>query len=84
MCTPCSQAPGGGKNGGGTCAACNGACIGRGQARKDHNLVPINSDFDLYSMGRDRQSAGPLTSGPSKDDIVRASDGGFIGLGRDY
>jgi general secretion pathway protein G len=23
------------------------------QARKDHNLVPVNTDFDLYSMGKD-------------------------------
>ena len=24
----------------------------KGKLRKDKNLVPINSDFDLYSMGR--------------------------------
>jgi len=24
----------------------------KGKARKDKNLVPINSDFDLYSMGK--------------------------------
>jgi general secretion pathway protein G len=82
-------APGGGgmgKGGGGagTCAACSGACLGRGAARKDRNLVPINSDFDFYSMGRDRQSVGPLAAQASQDDIVRASDGGFIGLGREY
>jgi general secretion pathway protein G len=82
-------APGGGGKGkggggGGTCAACSGACLGRGAARKDRNLVPINSDFDCYSKGRDRQSVGPLTARASQDDIVRASDGGFIGLGRDY
>lgn len=70
--------------GGGACAACGGACIGRGQARKDRNLVPINSDFDLFSPGKDRRSVGPLAANASHDDIVRASDGGFIGLGRDY
>ena len=65
-------APGGGKGkgggggGGGACAACSGACLGRGQARKDRNLVPINSDFDFYSMGRDRQSVGPLTAKASR------------------
>jgi general secretion pathway protein G len=31
----------------------------RGQARKDHSLVPINTDFDLYSMGPDGRSAPP-------------------------
>ena len=77
----------GGGNGGGNaagCRACNGACVGTGQARKDRNLVPINSDYDFFSMGRDGKSVGPLTAGPSKDDIVRGSDGAFIGLGRDY
>ena len=77
-------------NGGGSggsspaCMACNGICITPGQARKDRALVPINSDFDLFSTGRDGQSMGPLTAPSSQDDIVRASDGAFVGLGRDY
>ena len=25
----------------------------KGKARKDRNLVPINSDYDLYSTGKD-------------------------------
>ena len=69
---------------GSTCAACNGQCVSIGQARKDHNLVPINSDFDLFSAGRDRKTTGPLTAKASQDDIVRGSDGAFVGLGRDY
>jgi general secretion pathway protein G len=55
-----------------------------GQARKDRNLVPINADFDLYSVGRDGKSASPLTAKVSQDDVVRANSGGFIGLARDY
>ena len=54
------------------------------QARRDHNLVPINSDFDLYSMGPDGLSVKPLTGGPSRDDIVRANDGAFIGKASTY
>jgi len=54
------------------------------QARRDHNLVPINSDFDLYSMGPDGQSVKPLTGGPSRDDIVRANDGAFVGKASAY
>ncbi len=50
-----------------------------GQARKDRSLVPINSTYDLYSKGPDGASSGPLTAGISRDDIVRANDGGFIG-----
>jgi len=60
------------------------ALKGKGQARKNKNLVPINSDFDLYSVGKDGDSAGPLTAGKSRDDVIRANDGGFIGLARDY
>jgi len=55
-----------------------------GKARKNKGLVPINSDFDLYSVGRDGISAGPLTAGASRDDVVRANDGRFIGLAADY
>jgi general secretion pathway protein G len=53
-------------------------------ARKDHNLHPINSDFDLYSMGPDGQSNKPLTSQKSRDDIIRANDGAFIGVASTY
>lgn len=55
-----------------------------GKRRKDHSLVPVNSDFDLYSMGADGDSAGPLSAKKSRDDIVRANNGAFIGLGEDY
>ncbi len=53
-------------------------------ARKDRFLVPINSFYDLYSMGQDGKTAAALTAAVSKDDIVRANDGGFIGLGAKY
>ena len=52
--------------------------------RKDHNLHPINTDFDLYSRGPDGDTSGPLTAQKSRDDVIRANDGGFIGLGADY
>ena len=60
------------------------ALKGKGQFRKNKNLVPINSDYDLYSVGKDGVSSGPLTAGPSRDDVIRANDGGFFGLARDY
>lgn len=49
-------------------------------ARRDRFLVPINSEFDLYSVGKDGRSSAPLQAGPSRDDVVRGNDGGFIGL----
>jgi general secretion pathway protein G len=56
----------------------------RGQLRKDRFLVPVNSDFDLYSMGPDGLSRPPFTARASQDDIVRANDGGFVGIADDY
>jgi len=57
---------------------------GKGQMRKDKSLVPINSDFDLYSMGPDGQSVAPLTAKTSQDDIVRANNGGYFGVASNY
>ncbi len=51
----------------------------RGHARKDHSLVPLNSDYDLYSKGPDGASVGPLTAKASRDDILRANNGRFVG-----
>lgn len=56
----------------------------KGMARKDRFLVPLNSDFDLYSLGPDGESRSPLTARQSRDDIVRASDGGFVGPAADF
>ena len=55
-----------------------------GQKRKDRALHPLNSDFDLYSMGPDGRSVPPLTAQASQDDIIRANDGAFIGKASDY
>ena len=57
---------------------------GNGKARKDRNLTPLNGDYDLYSRGSDGQTASALTAKASRDDIIRADNGGFIGLGSHY
>jgi general secretion pathway protein G len=57
---------------------------GHGQARKDRSLVPINSDYDLYSAGKDGQSVPPLTAARSQDDVLRGRNGGFVGLAKDF
>ncbi len=57
---------------------------GNGAFRKFKGEVPLNSDYDLYSLGRDGASMGPLTAVASHDDIVRAANGAYIGLGADY
>ena len=55
-----------------------------GKVRKDKNLVPINADYDLYSIGRDGKTATPLTAKASQDDIIRGNNGAFVGLAADY
>ena len=55
-----------------------------GMMRKDQALVPINSDYDLYSKGPDGASVAPLTAMQSRDDIVRGNNGSFIGVAADY
>ena len=52
---------------------------GKVNMRKDRFLVPINTFFDLYSMGKDGDSVAPLTAKQSQDDIIWANDGGYVG-----
>jgi general secretion pathway protein G len=52
----------------------------KGKLRKDQFMVPVNTDYDLYSMGADGKSSSPFTSANSHDDIVRANSGDFIGI----
>jgi general secretion pathway protein G len=56
----------------------------KGKIRKDHNLHPLNSEFDLYSKGADGHTAAPLTAKASQDDVIWARDGSFIGLASDF
>lgn len=53
---------------------------GKGKGKGD----PLNSDYDLFSMGKDRTSAPVLTDDTSKDDIIRANDGSYTGLASEY
>jgi general secretion pathway protein G len=55
-----------------------------GMIRKDHNLHPLNTEFDLYSSGKDGESRSPLTARASRDDVIWARDGGFVGLAEDF
>lgn len=53
-------------------------------ARKDQFLKPLNSDYDLYSKGKDGESQKNLNVPASQDDVIRANDGRFIGLASEY
>jgi general secretion pathway protein G len=54
------------------------------KSRKDQFLVPINSDYDLYSKGKDGLTTARLTDGVSLDDVIRGNDGAFLGLAAKY
>lgn len=56
----------------------------KGSVRKDKNLTPVNSDYDLYSAGKNGETQLPFTAGVSHDDIVRCNNGSYIGLVIDY
>lgn len=57
---------------------------GNGKARKDKSLAPLNSDYDLYSVGRDGVTEAALSNKASRDDVVRARDGRFIGPAEEF
>jgi prepilin-type N-terminal cleavage/methylation domain-containing protein len=45
----------------------------------------LNDSYDLYSKGVDGLTSENLLLGnDSKDDVVRAADGGYVGLGSEY
>ena len=53
------------------------AASGTGLPRKDKWGNILNSDYDIYSNGLDGVTAQRLDMAP--DDIVRASEGSFVG-----
>ena len=54
--------------------------------RKDRSRNPLNTDFDLYSVGPDRvvPTHRQITKGSGEDDIVRAASGQYVGEGSKY
>ena len=52
--------------------------------RMDRFLVPINTDYDLYSRGADGQSEKQLDRKVSRDDVIRAANGSYFGLAENF
>jgi len=75
-----ASVPAGGDGGGGD----GGGGGVMDQVRRDRFLVPVNSDYDLYSKGKDGESQAPFNSSKGRDDIVRANDGGYVGLASEF
>ena len=57
---------------------------GKANLQKDKNVNPLNSDYDLYSKGKDGDSKLALSPKVSHDDIIRANNGAYIGYAVDY
>lgn len=53
-------------------------------SRKDHHISTLNTEYDLYSMGKDGASVPPLTAKASRDDVIRANNGSCVGPAADY
>ena len=51
-----------------------------GEMRRNMIDVPVNQDYDLYSMGKDGQSQSSFKVDVSRDDVVRAYEGRYVGL----
>ena len=51
--------------------------------RQDRQDKPINTYFDLWSCGADGKTAKQVRASQSRDDILRAWDGTFVGLGKE-
>lgn len=51
--------------------------------KKLWSIHPINTDYDLWSIGKDGTTKQTVNSKPSWDDIIRAFDGAYIGLAKD-
>jgi general secretion pathway protein G len=56
---------------------------GAGVLRTNADGDDANTDFDLYSDGKDGASATSLADDDSADDIVRTNNGAFIGKASD-
>jgi general secretion pathway protein G len=57
---------------------------GKGKLRRDKFMNPLNTDYDLYSVGPDGETTTNLNAKKSRDDVVRANSGGFTGVASDF
>ncbi len=52
--------------------------------RKDRLLFPLNTDYDLFSVGPNGKSLASLGDNFSLDDVIRANDGNYFGPAKNY
>jgi len=52
--------------------------------RRNQYMFPLNTDYDLFSLGPNALTAAALNSPMALDDVIRANNGGFFGKASDY
>lgn len=52
--------------------------------RRDRYMFPLNTDYDLFSLGPNRSTTVSLGQSLAQDDVIRANDGGFYGAASEY
>ncbi|GAB4140851.1 MAG: hypothetical protein Fur0037_07480 [Planctomycetota bacterium] len=52
--------------------------------RRDRYMFPLNTDYDLFSLGPNGRTAASLSQKLSLDDVIRANDGAFFGIASKY
>ena len=52
--------------------------------RRDRYMFPLNTDYDLFSLGPDCQTTVSLGQSVGQDDIIRANNGGYFGTASEY
>lgn len=52
--------------------------------RKKKDLKPLNTGFDLFSTGEDGVYRDNVSAKQSLDDVIRADNGGYVGVAADY
>ncbi len=62
----------------------NAVAPGMLNPRTDMNLKRLNADYDVYSDGADKTSLSPVAANASRDDIIRARNGNYIGVASKY
>lgn len=52
--------------------------------RRDRYLFPLNTDYDLFSLGPNGRTSVSLGESLAQDDVIRANNGGFFGSASEY
>ena len=55
-----------------------------GQRRRDKNMNPVNTDYDLFSLGPNGKAFAGIGDQLSLDDVIRANNGGYFGVASEY